>query len=87
MGRERSHERSIKARSKRLIAPKIVLSSNANAEARMSIRLEIVDLGGELGVVLPEDIAAQLVGLSELVAEQDGTSLVLRIPNKPDVSS
>lgn len=53
----------------------------------MSIRLEIVDLGGELGVVLPEDIAAQLVGLSELVAEQDGTSLVLRIPNKPDVSS
>ena len=49
----------------------------------MVIRLQIVDLGGELGVILPDDVAVKLAGLSELDAEQDGTSVIIRIPDNP----
>ena len=50
----------------------------------MPVLLQIVELGDELGIILPDDMAAQFAGLSELDAELDGRTLIIRAPSKPD---
>jgi len=46
--------------------------------------LQILEPGEERGIIPPDDMAAQFAGLSELDAELDGRTLIIRVPSKPD---
>jgi hypothetical protein len=53
----------------------------------MSTALQIADIDGELGVILPDEIAAQLGTATEIIAKLEGRTLFIPVPNVLDDKS